>query len=84
MAILLKFVDEVAGPIHLHPLHAFSYEVHHEPGDLSGVILSYKLPSYELAREVHYAILYRCYLLASFSLFYFIVCLLDVLCHGSI
>jgi hypothetical protein len=48
-AVFLEIVDEVARPFHLHPLHAFSCEVHHEPDDLRGVVLSHRLSIYELA-----------------------------------
>jgi hypothetical protein len=82
--VFLKLVDEVTHPIHLHPLHAFPCEVHHEPGDLRGVILSYNISSYELASEAHCTILDRGYLVASLSLLNFVVCLLDALCQGAI
>jgi hypothetical protein len=47
--VFLELVDEVAHPIHLHPLHEFPCEVHHEPDDLHGAVLSNELASYELA-----------------------------------
>jgi hypothetical protein len=50
VVVFLDLVDEVTPLINLHPLHAFSCEVHHEPGDLCGVVLSDDLVSYELAR----------------------------------
>jgi hypothetical protein len=84
VAIFLEIIDEVTHPIHMHSLHAFSYKVHHEPNDLCGAILSYKLANYELASEAHYAILDRGYLVASLSLFNFPIILLDSLCHGAI
>jgi hypothetical protein len=73
--IFLKLVDKVTQPIHFHSLHAFPCEVHHEPGDLCGVVLSDDLSISELEREVRYAILDIGYLVASLSLFYFFVCL---------
>jgi hypothetical protein len=82
--IFLKLVDEVACPVHVHSLHAFSCEVHHEPGDLCGMVLSYKLASYELASEAHCTILDRGYLVASLSFFNSVVSLLDALCQGAI
>jgi hypothetical protein len=63
--VFLKLIDEVNRPIHLRSLHAFSYEVHHKPSDLCGVIFSYKLASYELESEAYCAILDRGYLVAS-------------------
>jgi hypothetical protein len=81
--VLLDFIDKVTHPIHLHSLHTFSSEVHHEPGDLCGVVLSYDLSSYELASEAHSAILDRGYLIASLSLFDFTLSLLDSLCQGA-
>jgi hypothetical protein len=66
----LKIFDEVTFPIHLHPLHAFPYDVYHEPSGLCGVVLSDDIANYELAIEVHYTIQDRGYL------FYFIICLL--------
>jgi len=84
MAIFLELIDEVTWGIHIHSLHAFSCEVHHEPDDLCGVILSYKISIYELASEVHYTILDRGYLEASLSIFDFAISLLDVLCQGAV
>jgi hypothetical protein len=82
--VFLKFVDEVTCPIHLHSLHVFSYEVHHEPGDLCRAVHSYKLAKYELAREAYYAILDRGYLVALLSLFDLTISLLDALFQGAI
>jgi hypothetical protein len=79
-AVFLKFIDEVTHPIHLHAFHTFSCEVHHEPGDLCGAVLPYDLSNYELESEVHCTILDRGYLVASLSLFDFIVSLLDAMC----
>jgi len=84
MVVFLELVDEVAHPIHLHPLHAFSCEVHHEPGDLHGAILSDKISSYKLASEAHYAILYRVYLVTYLSFFDFTICFLDAMCQGAV
>ena len=78
--VFLEFIDEVTRPIHLHSFHTFSYEVHHKPGDLCGPVLPYELASYELESEVHCAILYRGYLVASLSFFNFIVSFLDAFC----
>jgi hypothetical protein len=83
-AILLHLIDEVVHPVHLHALHTFSCEVHHEPSDLCGVVLPYELAIYELESEVHYSILYRGYLLTSLSFFDFSVRFLDVLCQGTV
>jgi hypothetical protein len=82
--VFLELVDEVAHPVHLHPLHALPCEVHHEPGDLRGVVLSDELASYKLASKAHCAILDRGYLVASLSLLNFVVCLLYALCQGAI
>jgi hypothetical protein len=81
--IFLEFIDEVTHPIHLHALHTFTCEFHHEPSDLCGVVLSYELSSYELASKAHCAILYRGYLVASLSFFDFTVSFLDALCQGA-
>jgi hypothetical protein len=78
--IFLQLIDEVAHPVHLHALHTFSWEVHHEPSDICGVVLPYELASYELASKAHCAILYRGYLVTSLSFFDFSVIFLDVLC----
>jgi hypothetical protein len=45
MIVFLELIDKVTHPIHLHSLHAFTYEVHHKPSDLCGEIISYELPS---------------------------------------
>jgi len=82
--ILLHLIDEVVDPVHLHSLHTFSCEVHHEPGDLCGVLLPYDISSYDLASEMHYAILYRGYLVTSLSFFDFVVSFLDALCQGEV
>ena len=79
-AILLQLIDEVVRPVHLHALHTFFCEVHHEPDELCGAILSYELASYELASEAHCTILYRGYLVTLLSFFDFSVRFLDVLC----
>jgi hypothetical protein len=84
MVVLLKLVDEVTRPVHLHPLHALSYEVYHEPNDLCLMVLSDDLASYKLASKVHCAILDRGYLVASLSLFYITIIFLYVLCQGAI
>ena len=81
--VFLNFIDEVTLPINLHSLHTFSYEVHHELDDLFGVVLSYKLASYELEIEAHCAILDRGYLVASLSLLNFSISLLDALRQGE-
>jgi hypothetical protein len=81
--VFLKLVDEVTPNSSAFP-PCISLEVHHEPGDLCGVILSYKISSYELASEAHCTILDRGYLVASLSLFYFIVCLFYALCQGAV
>jgi hypothetical protein len=78
--VFLEIIDEVAHLIDLHPLHAFPYEFHHEPGDLREKVLSNELSSYKLASKVDYAILDRGYLVASLSLLKFFVCLLNLLC----
>jgi hypothetical protein len=82
--VFIKLFDEVTRPVHLHPLHAFSYEVHHEPGDMRGAVLSYNLASYKLASESHCAILDRGYLVASLSLINFTICFLYALNQGVI
>jgi len=82
--IFLKFIDEVTHPIHLHSLHTFTCEFHHEPSDLCGAVLSYELARYELEIEVHCAILYRGYLVDSLSFFDFVVSFLDALFQGVV
>jgi hypothetical protein len=84
VTVFLKFIDEVTRPINFHSLHTFSYEVHHEPGDLCGAVISYDISSSELESEVHYAILDRGYLVASLSFFNFVVCFLDALFQGVV
>jgi hypothetical protein len=82
--VFLNLIDDVTHPIHLDSLHTFSCEVHHEPSDLCGEILSYDIAIYDLESEVHCAILDRSYLVASLFLFDFAISLLDALCQGAI
>jgi hypothetical protein len=82
--VFLEFIDEVTRPIHLHALHTFSCDIHHEPSDLCGVVLPYELAIYELESEAHCAILYIGYLVASLSFFNFVVSFLDALCQGEV
>jgi hypothetical protein len=79
MTVFLELIDEVTRPIHLHSLHTFSCEVHHQPDDLCGEIISYNPASYEFESEAHYTILDRGYLVASLSLLEFSISLLDAL-----
>jgi hypothetical protein len=82
--IFIYLIDEVTHPIHPHSLHTFSYKVHHELGDLCGAVLPYDISSYELASEVHCAILYRGYLVTSLSFLDFSVSFLYALCQGAV
>jgi len=77
--VFLDIIDELNHPIHLHPLHAFSCEFHHEPDDLHGAILSYNISIYDLASEAHCTILDRGYLIASLSLLDFSISLINAL-----
>ena len=84
VVVFINFINEVTHPIHLHSLHTFSCEVHHEPNELCGAVLPNDISIYELASEAHCSILYRGYLVISLSFFYFFVRFLDALCQGSV
>jgi hypothetical protein len=84
VVVLLKLIDEVTHPVHFHPLHALSCEVHYESYDLRGTVISDDLASYKLKNEAHYAILDKGYLVASLTLFYIAIILIYALCKGAI
>jgi hypothetical protein len=71
--VLLQLIDEVTHPVHLHSFYTLSCEVYYKSIDLCWTVISDKLASYKLASEVHYAILYRGYLVAFLSLFYYAI-----------
>jgi hypothetical protein len=48
------------------------------------VVIPYELANYEFESEVHYALLYKGYLVASLSFFNFVVSFLDALCQGAV